>query len=135
MKTNNTSIFDLDKSIEHLRHFLPSQGPIKDFIHHNTLHAYQDLPFNDAVIKAVKLYKEHLHMPLSFYREKYASGEISKEQIELAIEQSELIKKIDKKIIWDCLFDFVDLKDLNTLETLGKIHGVTLEQINIVLDK
>ena len=26
--------FDLDASIEHIAHWLPTQGPIKDFIHH-----------------------------------------------------------------------------------------------------
>jgi len=37
--------FDLDSSIEHIAHWLPAQGPIKDFIHHNTLHAVQHHPF------------------------------------------------------------------------------------------
>lgn len=46
--------FDLDASIEHIAHWLPAQGPIKDFIHHNTLHAVQHHPFHEGVTIAAK---------------------------------------------------------------------------------
>ena len=39
-------------AIEHAAHFLPAQGPITVFIHHNTLHAFEDLPFDEACKKA-----------------------------------------------------------------------------------
>lgn len=42
--------------LEHIRHYLPTQGPIKDFVHHNTLHSFQSDKFEIAVNRASALY-------------------------------------------------------------------------------
>lgn len=41
--------------LQHLLHYVPSQGPIKDFIHHNTLHAFQGEKFEQGVLRASRL--------------------------------------------------------------------------------
>ena len=35
--------------IEEVSHYLPSQGPIKTFVSHNTLHYFEDQEFFDAI--------------------------------------------------------------------------------------
>lgn len=42
----------LGEVIEQAAHLLPAQGPITVFIHHNTLHAFEDLLLHEAVKKA-----------------------------------------------------------------------------------
>lgn len=42
--------------IAHIAHWLLSQGPIKDFIHHNILHAVQDRLFRELLALAAKVF-------------------------------------------------------------------------------
>src|SRR5438105_3508379 len=42
----------LTRVIDRLAPLLPAQGPISIFIHHNTLHAFEHLPFEEAVERA-----------------------------------------------------------------------------------
>ena len=39
----------VERALARARGVLPDQGPIGVFIHHNTLHAYQRLPFHEGV--------------------------------------------------------------------------------------
>ncbi|MBV2090586.1 MAG: DUF2309 family protein, partial [Candidatus Thiodiazotropha sp. (ex Ctena orbiculata)] len=42
----------LAEAIQHFEHTLPAQAPIKDFVHHNTLHGFEHMTFPEAVAKA-----------------------------------------------------------------------------------
>lgn len=76
---NTPRDYAVDEILAYLRHFLPSQGPIKDFIHHNTLHMFQDqgMAFHEAIRSASELYGSIEYLPLSAYRAMYAAGKIS----------------------------------------------------------
>src|SRR3982750_3075808 len=66
----------LRKVIDHAAHLLPAQGPITVFIHHNTLHAFEDLPFAEAVKKAGAVFGCQPFLPKGRYREELARGRI-----------------------------------------------------------
>lgn len=80
--------FDLDNAIDHVAHWLPAQGPIKDFIHHNTLHAVQDYPFHEGVAVAAKILGARSYLPLADYQQRYQQGRISRQAIDWAIDQA-----------------------------------------------
>lgn len=87
-ETLNNFEFDLDASLKHIAHWLPSQGPIKDFIHHNTLHAVQHYPFHEGVAVAAKMFGARSYLPLEDYQSMYRQGRIKTDAINWAIEHS-----------------------------------------------
>ena len=98
--TLSATEFNLDASIAHIAHWLPAQGPIKDFIHHNTLHAFQHHPFHEGVAIAAKLFGARSYLPLCDYQALYIEGRINNDAINWAIahvncnaEQQEQLRK------------------------------------------
>lgn len=77
--------FHFEKAVQRARHWLPAQGPIKDFVHHNTLHAFQHLRFHDAVSSAARLYGARPFMPGEFYLDAYRSGKITEAALSRAL--------------------------------------------------
>jgi uncharacterized protein YbcC (UPF0753/DUF2309 family) len=63
--------------LNQLKHFLPSQAPLKDFIHHNTLHAFQKSSFHDAVQQASNIFGYKVYLTLPEYKQLYKEKKIS----------------------------------------------------------
>lgn len=76
---NQTILYEETEVIEKLKHYLPSQAPLKDFIHHNTLHAFQNFSFHEAMEHASTLFGYRTYLPLHDYRKMYKEGKISEE--------------------------------------------------------
>jgi uncharacterized protein YbcC (UPF0753/DUF2309 family) len=72
----------LEHIVHEIEHFLPSQAPLKDFIHHNTLHAFQYLPFHEGLNVANQLFGYQTYMNLSEYRALYQQGKIADAALE-----------------------------------------------------
>jgi hypothetical protein len=66
----------LRHAIDHAAHLLPAQGPISIFIHHNTLHAFEDRPFEEAVEHGAKVFSCQPYLRLERYREALRKGRI-----------------------------------------------------------
>jgi hypothetical protein len=77
--------FDEAHVLHQLKHMLPSQMALKDFIHHNTLHAFQYMKFYDAIFKASKIFGFQVHLQLPEYRQMYGTGRIREDILEMVI--------------------------------------------------
>lgn len=71
--------------LEEAAHVLPNQGPIDVFIHHNTLHAYQSLPFHEAVARAEDELGIKGYLSEAQFRAAYDEGRIAPEDLEWAL--------------------------------------------------
>jgi uncharacterized protein len=82
--TKKTSFNEADV-LHTLRHYLPTQGPLKDFVHHNTLHAFQDMKFYDAIFKASHIFGYQVTFSLLEYRQLYSQKRITEDILERII--------------------------------------------------
>jgi hypothetical protein len=78
---------DLDATMHHLKHYLPSQTPLKDFIHHNSLHAFQELRFYEAIFKASAIFGYQATFNINEFRKLYSIRRIRPEILEMVVRE------------------------------------------------
>lgn len=83
--TTHATPFHEGTLLHELKHYLPSQAPLKDFIHHNTLHAFEHRHFHDALRQASEMFGAKTYLPLQEYRARYSKGEIRADILEQVI--------------------------------------------------
>src|SRR6188472_685929 len=71
-----SSLEELRHAIDHASHLLPAQGPITVFIHHNTLHAFEDLRFEEAVRRGGEVFGCQPYLAEDRYRAELGRGRI-----------------------------------------------------------
>jgi hypothetical protein len=79
----------LVEAVHDAAHLLPAQGPISAFIHHNTLHAFEVLPFEMAVVEAAHLLGCEPFLSEERYRRELSSGRIR---------DSDLVRALDLEL-------------------------------------
>jgi len=87
MRDSDYDHTSIDHILDEVREVLPTQGPIDVFIHHNTLHAFEDLPFEDAVEQAAEVYGAEAFLPEQRYLDYFLSGRINQEDLKAVIAQ------------------------------------------------
>ena len=125
----NTS-FDLKESLDRIRHYLPSQATLKDFIHHNSLHAFQHSKFYDGIFDASKIFGYKVTLRLDDFRDLFLAGRITEKAIERCIINQ--LGSIDIKV-WTkkLLFEKYD----ETFEPrIGKFRAIWKRQYHVDID-
>jgi len=144
---NSHAHFDEAHLLHELKHYLPSQQALKDFIHHNSLHAFQHMKFYDAIFKASKIFGFQVHLQLAEYREMYATGRIREDVLRMVIAQKKgigvvaewRIKLINKK--YDTInYPRIGLlrkywKDVYHLDLDNKVHPLLFRILCAFLDQ
>ncbi len=83
----NGAGFSLKRLHEMLEQVLPSQPPLKDFVHHNTLHGFQNRPFPEALAEASRLTGARGYHTEVRFRELLAEGRISRNDLVASLQQ------------------------------------------------
>ena len=78
---------ELRATVEHAGRLLPGQRPIEAFVHHNTLHVFEELPFEEAVRKAAELFDARAYMREREFRVAYRESRIFDRDIEIELER------------------------------------------------
>lgn len=121
----------IEQVIENLRHYLPAQAPLKDFIHHNTLHAFQHSDFFDALGQAKSVFGYKTSFNLNEYRQLFDSEKISTEALRRSITERTGETNTD---LWESLL-LEDLQIADTAPQIGKLRNEFKAHYRINLDK
>lgn len=114
--------------LHHLDHVLPGQAPILDFVHHNTLHGYQHLPFEKAMLECERISGIRGYLPEERSRSFYFQGRITDEDIE-----AELCANPDLRAN-DMVFEQNGLtirrRDIYRIALVNDLQPLTINQLN-----
>ncbi len=116
----------LQQVLAHAAHFLPAQGPIGVFIHHNTLHAFQHLPFESAVQEAARLFETEPFLTEAAYRKELSVGRICREDLDVV-----LAREADEEIL-PCL---LRRRELRRMLLDPGLRSITPENIEWLMDE
>lgn len=123
------SAFNEQHTLHELKHYLPAQAPLKDFIHHNTLHAFQTLKFENALTQAATIFGYKVSLTLNEYRDLFNAKKIKLNVLEKIIAE----RNPNSNINWlqNCTNK---LYDVTITPRIGKLRGSWKERYAIDLD-
>ncbi|MCM0605066.1 MAG: DUF2309 family protein [Xanthomonadaceae bacterium] len=102
---------NIHEEVKHLGHYLPDQGPIQMFIHHNTLHGFEGKDFFQALKEASQFYGAQYLMPLSFYL-----NEVKKDRI------------TEKELSWSLKLHGKNVTVINLINHAEKLSNLSMKE-------
>ncbi len=114
--------------LDHLDHLLPGQATIREFVHHNTIHGFQHLPFESAVKEVEALTGIHGYLSDERNRALYQKGSITDEDLTTAIahdpelQANQVVCKLEQMTI--------TRNDIYRVALLCDLQGISASQLN-----
>jgi len=90
----------LEEILVSLKHYLPAQAPLKDFVHHNTLQSFADLNFHEALQEASKKFGYKLYLNIDEYQDLWDKGVIANDVLTYVIAKA---KGNDQIGLWSAI--------------------------------
>jgi len=124
------------KAIDAFSQILPAQAPIRDFVHHNTLHGFEQLKFDEALTANKKLTGASAFWSQNQFQKAYQAGRISDEDINQVLDKNFDFNSHTKSIITGPSTHFdnspvsITCKNVLRLRLLYPFKPITKPQFN-----
>jgi uncharacterized protein YbcC (UPF0753/DUF2309 family) len=115
-------------TLNHLDHVLPGQAPILDFVHHNTLHGYQHLPFEEALAASEAMTGIAAYLPETQSRRFYREGRIDDDDLTEALARCPALQ--DGQIVCAVKDKVITRKAVYSAALLFDLEGISAGQLN-----
>ncbi len=130
MSNSHNSPFDEQHVLHELKHYLPAQAPLKDFIHHNTLHAFQKMKFHDALRTASKMFGYTVSLTLNDFRNLYSTHKIREDVLDKVI-----VQRQGAQVLKEWKHNILSKKyDTSTDPRIGKLRAIWKDVYHIDMD-
>ncbi|MBL7965173.1 MAG: DUF2309 domain-containing protein [Flavobacteriales bacterium] len=115
-------VFDEHAVLHDLKHYLPAQAPLKDFIHHNTLHAFQHERFHEALTRASRIFGYKVYLTVNEYRRLFREGRIKPQVLDRVIAEHHGIDRLAdwKRRLLEKPYDHASLPRIGSLRAHWK---------------
>lgn len=114
-------------ALNHLDHVLPGQGPIHEFVHHNTIHGFQHLPFEKALAEVEKLTGIYGYLPESQNRNLFQQGRINNNDLFAALAHDPELHA--DQVVYQSDSLIITRKDIYCIALLYELDAITNNQL------
>lgn len=121
------------EAIHHLDHVLPGQRPLHEFVHHNTIHGFQHLPFEQAVAEFEELTGVYGYLSDDRNRELYKQNRITDEDLSAVIAHTKDLQA--EQVVYQSGDLTIKRKDIYHLALIHELPKLSISQFNWLVEE